>query len=68
MGNPRSGAEKEIIIYRCRGNGRRWGVPAHGGKFLREFPHKGGSMEYSDCVDRFNRILVRAHRIIQTNF
>ncbi len=22
-------------------------------------------MEYSDCVDRFNRILVRAHRIIQ---
>lgn len=29
------------------------------------YPFKGGNMEYSDSVDRLNRILVRAHRIIQ---
>ncbi len=29
------------------------------------FPHKGELMKYSDSVDRLNRILGRAHRIIQ---
>ena len=32
---------------------------------LAGIPAQGGCMEYSDCIDRFNRILVRAHRIIQ---
>ena len=46
--------------------GEQWRISTVTQWNFKQMLYKGGQMEYCDSVDRLNRILVRGHRIIQS--